>query len=78
MTNQSEFTAVTRILLSAGESRVQGAIKMQNCVKCACLSPNRRTPAIDPEILRTMVVRHSIGYAPNPGTRKRNQVLYRP
>lgn len=37
---------------------------------------DRRTPAIDPEILRTMVVRHSIGYAPNPGTRKRNQVAY--
>lgn len=37
---------------------------------------DRPTPAIDPEILRTMIVRHFIGYAPNPGTRKRNQVAY--
>ncbi|XP_073238938.1 PAN2-PAN3 deadenylation complex catalytic subunit PAN2-like [Porites lutea] len=37
---------------------------------------DRRTPAIEPEILRTMVVRHFIGYAPNPGNRKRNQVAY--
>ena len=36
----------------------------------------RPTPAIEPEILRTMVVRHFIGYAPNPGNRKRNQVIY--
>lgn len=36
---------------------------------------NRPTPAIEPEILRTMVVRHFIGYAPNPGIRKRNQVI---
>jgi len=35
----------------------------------------RPTPAIEPEILRTMVVRHFIGYAPNPGNRKRNQVI---
>ncbi|KAJ7336670.1 poly(A)-specific ribonuclease [Desmophyllum pertusum] len=37
---------------------------------------DRPTPAIEPEILRTMVVRHFIGYAPNPGNRKRNQVTY--
>lgn len=36
----------------------------------------RPTPAIEPEILRTMVVRHFIGYAPNPGNRKRNQVIF--
>ena len=41
-----------------------------------CIPYNRPTPAIEPEILRTMVVRHFIGYAPNPGTRKRNQVFY--
>ena len=40
-----------------------------------CISINRPTPAIDPEILRTMIVRHFIRYAPNPGTRKRNQVF---
>ncbi|XP_027041539.1 PAN2-PAN3 deadenylation complex catalytic subunit PAN2-like isoform X1 [Pocillopora damicornis] len=37
---------------------------------------DRPTPPIEPEILRTMVVRHFIGYAPNPGSRKRNQVAY--
>jgi len=39
------------------------------------MAADRPTPAIEPEILRTMVVRHFIGYAPNPGNRKRNQVL---
>ena len=34
----------------------------------------RRTPPIDPEILRTMVVKDFIGHAPNPGNRLRNQV----
>ncbi|XP_020628077.1 PAB-dependent poly(A)-specific ribonuclease subunit PAN2-like [Orbicella faveolata] len=40
------------------------------------MAADRPTPAIEPEILRTMVVRHFIGYAPNPGNRKRNQVAY--
>lgn len=42
----------------------------------ACSFCNRPTPPIEPEILRTMVVRHFIGYAPNPGNRKRNQVIF--
>ena len=36
----------------------------------------RPTPPIDPEILRTMVVKGFIGQAPNPGNRLRNQVGY--
>ena len=35
---------------------------------------DRRAPAIDQEILRTMVVKGFIGQAPNPGNRLRNQV----
>ncbi|KAK9499573.1 hypothetical protein O3M35_002594 [Rhynocoris fuscipes] len=34
----------------------------------------RRTPPIDPEILRTMKMQGTVGYAPNPNTRRRNQV----
>ncbi|CAB3984483.1 PAN2-PAN3 deadenylation complex catalytic subunit PAN2 isoform X1, partial [Paramuricea clavata] len=37
---------------------------------------DRRTPPIDPEILRAMVVKGFIGQAPNPGNRLRNQVPY--
>ncbi|XP_020896422.1 PAN2-PAN3 deadenylation complex catalytic subunit PAN2, partial [Exaiptasia diaphana] len=37
---------------------------------------DRNPIAIDPEILRTMVVRHFIGYAPNPGNKRRNQWPY--
>jgi len=34
----------------------------------------RRTPPIDPEILRTMKMQGTIGYAPNPMSCRRNQV----
>lgn len=34
----------------------------------------RRSPNIDPEIVRTMKIQGPIGYAPNPKTIKRNQV----
>uniref|UniRef100_A0A0A9WV61 PAN2-PAN3 deadenylation complex catalytic subunit PAN2 n=1 Tax=Lygus hesperus TaxID=30085 RepID=A0A0A9WV61_LYGHE len=34
----------------------------------------RRTPPIDPEIFRTMKMQGTIGYAPNPNTKRRNQV----
>lgn len=34
----------------------------------------RKTPAIDPEILRTMKMQGTIGYAPNPQAFRRNQV----
>lgn len=34
----------------------------------------RRTPPIDPEILRTMKMQGTIGYAPNPMSSRRNQV----
>ncbi|CAH1395057.1 unnamed protein product [Nezara viridula] len=34
----------------------------------------RRTPPIDPEILRTMKMQGTVGYAPNPNTKRRNQV----
>ncbi|XP_075237003.1 PAN2-PAN3 deadenylation complex catalytic subunit PAN2 isoform X2 [Lycorma delicatula] len=36
----------------------------------------RQTPPIDPEILQTMKMQGTIGYAPNPNTRLRNQVGY--
>ncbi|XP_066994616.1 PAN2-PAN3 deadenylation complex catalytic subunit PAN2 [Anabrus simplex] len=37
----------------------------------------RRTPPIDPEILRTMKMQGTIGYAPNPKGCRRNQVAYK-
>ncbi|XP_048584798.1 PAN2-PAN3 deadenylation complex catalytic subunit PAN2 isoform X2 [Nematostella vectensis] len=37
---------------------------------------DRHAIAIEPEILRNMVVRQFIGYAPNPGNKKRNQWPY--
>ncbi|XP_034178278.2 PAN2-PAN3 deadenylation complex catalytic subunit PAN2 isoform X1 [Osmia lignaria lignaria] len=36
----------------------------------------RKTPAIDPEILRTMKMQGTIGYAPNPQAFRRNQIPY--
>ncbi|XP_049859077.1 PAN2-PAN3 deadenylation complex catalytic subunit PAN2 [Schistocerca gregaria] len=37
----------------------------------------RRTPPINPEILRTMKMQGTIGYAPNPMSSRRNQVAYK-
>ncbi|XP_022189319.2 PAN2-PAN3 deadenylation complex catalytic subunit PAN2 [Nilaparvata lugens] len=37
---------------------------------------NRQTPPIDPEILQSMKMNGTIGYAPNPNTKLRNQVAY--
>uniref|UniRef100_H2YM48 USP domain-containing protein n=1 Tax=Ciona savignyi TaxID=51511 RepID=H2YM48_CIOSA len=45
--------------------------------KQQCIPVSRRPPPIDPELLRTMKVVHGIGYAPNPGSRRRNQVPYK-
>lgn len=36
---------------------------------------HRRTPAIDKDILSTMKMKGTVGYAPNPNNRKRNQVM---
>ena len=36
----------------------------------------RRSPAVDPEILRTIKTVGFIGYAANPRTRPRNQVCH--
>lgn len=36
----------------------------------------RPTPPIEPAILNSMKMVGSIGYAPNPGNRRRNQVPY--
>lgn len=35
----------------------------------------RKTPAIDKCILSTMKMKGTVGYAPNPNNRKRNQVI---
>lgn len=35
----------------------------------------RKTPAIDTNILSTMKMKGTVGYAPNPNNRKRNQVI---
>jgi hypothetical protein len=35
----------------------------------------RKTPAIDKSILSTMKMKGTVGYAPNPNNRKRNQVI---
>lgn len=37
----------------------------------------RQPPPVDPEILRSMKLVQFIGYAPNTGGRRRNQVAYR-
>nr|CAB3264643.1 PAB-dependent poly(A)-specific ribonuclease subunit PAN2 [Phallusia mammillata] len=42
-----------------------------------CVPVSRRPPPINPELLRSMKVVQGIGYAPNPGNRKRNQVPYK-
>uniref|UniRef100_T1JEQ0 PAN2-PAN3 deadenylation complex catalytic subunit PAN2 n=1 Tax=Strigamia maritima TaxID=126957 RepID=T1JEQ0_STRMM len=42
-----------------------------------CKVIHRRTPKINPEILQSMKMVQSIGYAPNPGNRRRNQVPYK-
>ncbi|XP_064408535.1 PAN2-PAN3 deadenylation complex catalytic subunit PAN2 isoform X2 [Latimeria chalumnae] len=42
-----------------------------------CSPAPRWAPPVDPEILRTMKEVGFIGYAPNPRTKLRNQVLYR-
>lgn len=36
---------------------------------------NRKTPAIDADVLSTMKMKGTVGYAPNPNIRKRNQVI---
>ncbi|XP_025193303.1 PAN2-PAN3 deadenylation complex catalytic subunit PAN2 [Melanaphis sacchari] len=36
----------------------------------------RKTPSIDTNILSTMKMKGTVGYAPNPNNRKRNQVAY--
>lgn len=36
----------------------------------------RKTPAIDKDILSTMKMKGTVGYAPNPNNRKRNQVIF--
>lgn len=42
-----------------------------------CIPVSRRPPPIDPSIIQTMKIVQGIGYAPNPGNRKRNQVPYK-
>nr|XP_039268945.1 PAN2-PAN3 deadenylation complex catalytic subunit PAN2-like [Styela clava] len=42
-----------------------------------CNPVSRRPPPIDPNIIQTMKIVHGIGYAPNPGNRRRNQVPYK-
>jgi hypothetical protein len=50
------------------------------CLYCVCQMAStfyfRRTPPIDPEILRTMKMQGTIGYAPNPMGCRRNQVRF--
>lgn len=40
-----------------------------------CINAYRKTPAIDMNILSTMKMKGTVGYAPNPNNRKRNQVI---
>lgn len=42
-----------------------------------CKVTYRRASNVDPEILKTMKLVQSIGYAPNPGNRRRNQIPYK-
>ena len=37
----------------------------------------RKPLKIDSDILRTSKIVHNVGYAPNPGTRRRNQCMYK-
>ncbi|XP_060593443.1 PAN2-PAN3 deadenylation complex catalytic subunit PAN2-like [Ruditapes philippinarum] len=41
-----------------------------------CEKVYRKPKQIDSEILRTMKVYHNVGYAPNPGKERRNQIPY--
>uniref|UniRef100_A0A0L8I679 USP domain-containing protein n=1 Tax=Octopus bimaculoides TaxID=37653 RepID=A0A0L8I679_OCTBM len=41
-----------------------------------CQKVYRAHKPVEPELLRTMKMRHNVGYAPNPGTTHRNQVPY--
>ncbi|KAK3589026.1 hypothetical protein CHS0354_007971 [Potamilus streckersoni] len=41
-----------------------------------CKKVYRKPKKIDPEILRTMKVYQNVGYAPNPGKERRNQIPY--
>lgn len=48
---------------------------MLNYIVVIIVDDLRKTPAIDMDILSTMQMKETVGYAPNPNNRKRNQVI---
>ncbi|XP_064614568.1 LOW QUALITY PROTEIN: PAN2-PAN3 deadenylation complex catalytic subunit PAN2-like [Liolophura sinensis] len=42
-----------------------------------CQKVYRKPKPVDSEILRSMKIYHNVGYAPNPGNKRRNQVQYK-
>ncbi|KAJ8313873.1 hypothetical protein KUTeg_008434 [Tegillarca granosa] len=42
-----------------------------------CQKVYRNPRPIDPDILKTMKIQHNVGYAPNPGKERRNQIPYK-
>ena len=50
-------------------------LRILQAVKCKCVLFFRKTPEIDPDILKNMTVRQFVGYAPNPKKGRRNQVF---
>ena len=67
---QSMFLAIIR-------KKLEFHLKINIGMLALCLMSIFRKPKpVDPEILRSMKVYHNVGYAPNPGNLRRNQIPY--